>query len=585
MSFNNEVKLYEPLLFTPAKPIKQSTLPFRDFNTPRARIAIGIKRSGKGVTMDIDVYKYWSAYFTCVLLHAAGGFENLYSIVNKNCQLKFETIKKILGVFVDKNESVITKQDVHENLVIDNKTLEMYLGLMKTSEFVNFDSDKIQIRRLGFDMYHGKLLHCNCRSSVPIIWMIPDWIKPKQNTFDWFNGLVFKTWEEYHEAYLNLHVHEYLPPQFFTDPNYKKKPIKKPDSLLKKIKPLIITRQFTTPITPSKVEIFRSQIRDIMLDARAEHRLLCHTPAAYPQTHQGKVEMYTTDAEFINYLPDLVQQDWAQLKLEKPRSEYTLKEKSWHKIALFLGEVRELAPSAKLSGDPESSVSKRALYNFMPKSRHQHCWVFMDLQAASDMFTGVRQQNDIRIVKRSMRDILGDEFGWFYDTIYKRREAIIESKGFTIRSVPYEILEEINSFLPAVDEIPDNKGYVLFPNNEYKLIKFPMSIWHHKSDRDDFFNDTGLEYTISKEKEVELTKESGKKAVKIDRKFSKKIQNDDWILMEQMKLKGMKWPEIIITMRRKDKENGIEVDRFEATDEIKNISNQYNRWKKRQKLN
>ena len=582
---HDEVRLYEPLLTTPAKPIKMSSLPFRDFNTPRARLAIGVKRSGKGVTMDIDVYKYYNAYFTCVYLHSAGGFENLYTIVNKNCKTKFDTVKKILRIIVEKDGRVITKQTLLDNIVLEQRTLEMYLGLMKNSRYINYDGSKLEILQDGYKMFHNQLLHCNCHGTIPIIWMIPDWIKPKKQTFDWFNGLVFRSYEEHYDAYLKCQVHEYLPPVYFTQQDYKKNPIYKPKSMLDKIKPLIVTKQFTTPMTPSKTEIFRDQVRDIMLQGREEHRLICHTPACYPQTHQGKLEMYTTDAEFVNYLPDLVQKDFARLKLDKPVSDWLPKERSHWKIALFLGEVRELAPSAKLSGDPESGISKRALYNFMPKSRHQHCWVFMDLQAASDMFTGVRQQNDIRIVKRSTKDILGDEFGWFYDKIEKIRESIVESKGFIMRTVPNEILEEINSFMPTVDNVPDNKGYVLFPDNSHRLIRFPMSLWHHKSDRDDFFNDTGLEYTISKDKEDDLIKESGRKSTKIEKKFNKKITDDDYILMDSMKSKGKKWPEIIKEMREKDKKNGIEVDRFEAHDPIKNISNKYNMWKKSQGFN
>ena len=90
--------LYEPLQYTTKKPVRLRDLPFRNFRTPIASIRIGMKRSGKGVSMDKEVFKYWEKYFTCIWLHSAGGFENLYTIVNKNCRSKFNTLKEIIDV-------------------------------------------------------------------------------------------------------------------------------------------------------------------------------------------------------------------------------------------------------------------------------------------------------------------------------------------------------------------------------------------------------------------------------------------------------------------------------------------------------
>lgn len=577
--------IHEPLIYTSAKPVKLANTPWRDLNTPKAYLRLGMKRSGKGVTMDKDIYIFWKYYITCFLLHSAGGGENLYSIVNKNCKEKYDTIKSIIKLFIDKNEGNLSKNYVLESLSFDKKQLDLFLGLMKNSGFIDYNENFISLKKLGFDLYNGKFLHCQCHGTIPIIWMIPEWVKPKKLTFEWFNGFYFKTWQEYNQAYMNLEVNEYLPPEFFAYKDYKKNPLRKPENMIKKIKPLILTRPFTTPTTDGRTEIFREQFRKIALEARDEHRLVVNSPFIFPDTSSGRIEKFSTVAKIIDYIPELILKDFEMLKLDKPRDEWSWKEKSWHKIALFLGEVRELAPNAKLSPEKESSISKRALYGFMPKSRHQHCFVHMDLQSASDMFTGVRTQNDITILKRSTEGLLGDEYGWFYKKIETIREKIMESRGFTLQTAPFDILEQLNIKYPSVDEIPDNKGYIIYPNNEFRLVTFDMPLWHHKSDRDGLHSDTGLEWEIGKEKQLENEKDNLKSQGKDDKKFSKKLTDEDYAYADLLYKQGKNTIDIIKIMRDKDKNNGIMVDRFESANEIKNFNNKYNSWKKKQGLN
>ena len=309
---------------------------------------------------------------------------------------------------------------------------------------------------------------------------------------------------------------------------------------------------------------------------------MTNTASSFPETHQGKVEKYSTIAEFINYIPELVQGDFQRLKLDKPISEWHARERNYWKIALFLGEVREIAPAQTLSGDQESGVSKRALYNFMPKSRHNQCWVFMDLQSASDMFRGVKQQNDIFMMKRSTDSILGDEFKWFYQTIENRRKRIIEAKGFTIQTAPRDIIEDINSYLPNVDEIPDNKAYVIYPNNEYRLITIEMQRWHHKTESDNLQSDTGLSWSMSSNKQDEIDSEKKHKVKGLTKITSKKLTHEDYLYIADLKKNGKMDKDIIEIMRKKDRESGLDIDRFKAADPIKNLNNKYNDWKKRQ---
>lgn len=372
--------LNEPLQFTTTKAVHLRDTPFRNLNTPMASVRIGMKRSGKGVSMDKEVAIAYENYLTCIWLHSAGGFENLYTIVNKDCRTKYTNIKSILKLFPVNQTKSLSRQFINESIPLNSKVIEQYLGIMKNSDFLYYDENIVEIKPRGYKMLNGEYLHCDCRGRLDTLWIHPDYIIPNKFTFDWFNGYYFKTFEEYNDAYIHCKVNEFLPESYFLDKNYKKNPIRKPKSMADKIRPIIVTKAFTPPTHQSKVQTFREQIREAVLFGREDHRIITNTSSSFPETHQGKKEKYSTIAEFLNYIPELVQRDFQHLDLNKPRDKWTLKERSWWKIALFLGEVREIAPSAKLSGDQESGISKRALFNFMPKSRHNQTWVYMDLQ-------------------------------------------------------------------------------------------------------------------------------------------------------------------------------------------------------------
>ena len=120
----------EPLSFTPSIPVKLSKSPWRDLNTPKAYITIGEKRSGKGVTLDKNLFHCWMAWMTCLYINSAGGFENLYPIVNKNCKTKWDTVTKILTVFREMQVTRINKQKLMESSFLSKETFEKFAGLM-----------------------------------------------------------------------------------------------------------------------------------------------------------------------------------------------------------------------------------------------------------------------------------------------------------------------------------------------------------------------------------------------------------------------------------------------------------------------
>lgn len=500
----------EPLYSTPSTPQKLVNQPWFDVNTPKTIAIVGQKRAGKGVAMDWMIERAFRSGMTIIHLFSAGGFENLYYAVNKNCRQRWE---------------------------------------------IELEKHPEREGELG----------CKCHSTIPMIWMIPDYIEMKQDTVDRFNGVYWSSWEEYNDAYIAGKVAEFLPDW------YDVTKLKKPKKV--RPKPVFITMQFSPPTTPKKIEEFRPVFREMVLKARAEHRILVNSPSIYPNTHAGKVQRYNTVAEAMRYLPELSQKDFAMLKLDKPREEWTNYEKSWHKLCIIANEVRALAPSQRLSGDPESSVSKKAWFNFLPESRHNKSWVFFDLQSSADMFVGVRNQVDLRIIKRSTAMLLGDDLGWFLTLIQKKREGMIEKLG----GYSPEVIAFVNKKIPNITEIPDNKGYILHGNGEFKLVRFNTPSWHHKSDKDDFFADTGIEWTVNTET-VEKSTNDGRIAKTGQTKQEK---DDEMRLIEAMKNDGKKFPEIIEHFKKIDQSKGITDSKWNNQDR-RILSNRYNVWKKKQ---
>ena len=501
----------EKLYSTSATPQKLVHLPWFDINTPKTMCVVGQKRSGKGVAMDWMIEKMYRNGITIIHLFSAGGFENLYYAITKNCKKRWE---------------------------------------------IELEKHPERAGELG----------CRCISQIPILWMIPDYIEIKQDTLDRFNGVYWKNWQEYNIAYINMKVDEFLPESVDVTK------IKKPKSI--RPKPMIVTMQFTPPTTPKKMEIFRPVFREMVLKARKEHRILVNSPSIFPNTHKGKVEKYATVAEAMRYLPELSQRDFAMLKSNKPRDEWTKFEKSWHKICVVANEVRALAPSQRLSGDPESSVSKKAWFNFLPESRHNKSWVFFDLQSSADMFVCIRNQVDIRIIKRSTPMLLGEDLGWFLGLIAKKREIMVEKLG----GHSPQVKSFVDRKYPDVTEIPDNKGYVLFGNGEFKLVKFDTPSWHHKSDRDDFFADTGIDWKTNTETvEKEETSSGG------TTRQTKAQKDDEYRLIDGMRLEGKSFDIIIDHFKKIDKEKGIEDSKWKKENK-KNLSNKFNMWKKKQNV-
>src|SRR3990167_5576709 len=292
-------------------------------------IIMGEKRSGKGKMMDRIIDLLYQDGFFIFWMFSALGFENLFTIINKDC-------KKRCDLFFKENPD-----------------------------------------------QRGKVISaCNCHGIIPIIAMVPDYIELDQKTVDKFNRLYWKNLEEYRQYFTEISSEDKQkllkgelkkPKEFQPDP--RKVPVK--------------FMHFTPPTSKSLHQIFRKQLRDMTQVCKEEHRILVFSPAFV----HSKKDKYDTVAQGLRYIQEELCIDplFDNIKREKDKK-YSKWELSNNKIAIILNEARSTFPAHKLSGDTEAGESKRAGYNFLPERRHAKSWVFIDVQSPIDIFDGIRNQ-------------------------------------------------------------------------------------------------------------------------------------------------------------------------------------------------
>lgn len=532
--------------------------------------------SGKGVVIDKVARLMRNAGFGLTFhLYSADGYENCYYAYNNSCKEKWDgwrrsTEESLRDILIPLKDRYVPNLN---SLSIDDTVFSIYEQKNNANE-----SDVVKMKEMLslYNKLENEGLHCNCIKPVPILWMYPEYGNIPQWEINRYNGTSWKNYDEYHNAYLTGSVDDYLPNEPWIDVSKLVKPQK-----LRPKTELIKIQDFPLPMESSSIEEFRVRFRDMVNLARNEHRILVNTQQCYPTDRTGKKEKYTVLAEIFKYFPTLSQTDFAKLTLEKPREEWSNWEKSWHKIGLLANEVREFAPSAKLSGDDEAKVSKKAFFNFVPKIRHHKAWFYGDLQAPADLETGVRIQDDYQIIKRNTERRLGDDLADFYNDVENTyRKMLLQYSGEEfIDNVGYDIMEFVKGFNPRIPDIPDNKGYVLYGNGLYKLITFDMQSWHHKSDRDSFAEQTGIHYTLKDERK--MIDDKGENIVSTKKTKKSKMDRDDmWTIIEKLKdVDKMDWQEIINYFIQKDKDNGIEDSKWKQ-ENPKNLSNKYGYYKK-----
>jgi len=563
--------------FTPSTKSKQikvsKTGDWFDFEEPLIISIVGMRSGGKSGMSDYMLQKYYDQHFTILHLYSARSLENLYPIVNKNCGHHFDKIKQLIK---NKFEKDYTKRPFR---LLPNEE-ETYTKIAIDGGFIKkTPDDRIVITQKGADLVNNKLLHCSCRKALPVLLCVPDYIDFKEDTVLRFNGAYWKDFDEYKQYNSEITTQQ---KELLLAGNLLKPAYLRPEPLLK-------VRQFVVPTTEIRIMKFRVEWTESVLQARKEHRILVMSPLFF----EG-ADKFVTLAEIASYHAILMNMSGhfekpTEKSVGKPKKYWTLKQKNSDKIALFIDEARSVIPSSKMHGEAGAGKSKRALFDKVPEMRHFKTWLFLFYQNPMDVYDGVRNQGNMTVMKRSHIQLAGAEWKWIFDRVERDRfgfakkilnrqiEKIEQLKMFENR---YPKLKKyIDERRPRIEKLSTDKAYVI-RYGTIRLIKNGMGSWHHKQEMDSIRGDTGLEWTVNREKRPEETTKT-KTEVNKEKKQMKAIKEDIFKRMKYARETEQKeWVDVAKDLVQ-CQEDGIIPDMKYAGKDGDYFSNLYNRWKKK----
>ena len=254
-----------------------------DSEEPQVLLFQGMRNSGKGVAVDQTAEYLYNEGLLILHIWGARSFENLYWAINKDCRKHFSKMKLVVEYYFKKNNPhkiKIAEIDEYKQILID-------YGYMK-----KLSDNKIQLTEKGISFLFGNELHCKCHKAYPIVWLVPDYIEVNQESLDRFNGAYWKDFDEYlqHNSEITAQQKELLLDGKLLKPEYLR-----PKALIK-------VRQFTTPTSANRKELFRNEFTKIVLDARIESRIVVMNPAIF----EGQVDKFETLAEIIKMMQYLM---------------------------------------------------------------------------------------------------------------------------------------------------------------------------------------------------------------------------------------------------------------------------------------
>lgn len=569
--------------FRPSKPKKLSDEDWLDFEEPQVILFQGMRSSGKGVAVDRTAERLYKEGILILHIWGARSFENLYWAVNKNCRESYSKMQFIVNAFYDNFSKNQGLKSICISKGMTTNDYEKFVEIMKYDGLLEMQDDaNIRLTKKGIDLHNGKLLYCKCHRAYPISWIVPDYIEIDKESIDRFNGVYWNDWSEYNSDYIKCRIDDFISKEEFET--------KYPDGLKKpkefQPKPLILIKKITTPTSAARKEIFREEFIQLVLEARKQHRVVVLNPAIF----EGVMDKFDTITEIMRIIPYLMNKSGHFMPLSekdvgKPQKDWDKWQRSYHKIAIVINELRSVAPSSRLSGEKDSGKSKKAIFDIIPEMRHMKTWFLGDFQNPDDLYAGVRYQANVIIIKRASRNILGGDWSWLFDKIEYNRKGMLEYRFGGVSERHPKIKEQLDFARPKIDELLDNKGYVTFINNEIKLETFDMPSFHHKTSLEDFQKDTKIKWKVNKSKKSTEDKESTQSEEKTASRQKKAVKEDILQKIDYMKINQHKtFPEI------KD-----ELVSMESQEMIPNMgysekdpgyfNRWYLRWKKKQNTN
>jgi hypothetical protein len=108
------------------------------------------------------------------------------------------------------------------------------------------------------------------------------------------------------------------------------------------------------------------------------------------------------------------------------------------------------------------------------------------------------------VIKNSTAELLGKEWLGFLNRIDAlRKQRLLElsyGKFDDFKKAPYLYRNIIDFQLPRVQQLPKDKGYIVYPNGEFKLKTFKSGHYHHKQEQETIQSITGITWKLNQEK-------------------------------------------------------------------------------------
>jgi len=201
----------------------------------------------------------------------------------------------------------------------------------------------------------------------------------------------------------------------------------------------------------------------------------------------------------------------------------------------------------------------------------------------------------LTIIKRGSRNIIGENFSWLFERVERDRINLarkawgkakhIEKIGQlkALESSYPEFKEHLDKIRPYVDELPDNKAYCTWINQEFKLLTVSLPNFHfHQSTEDWLADSDGITWHVNKDKKpIEKSELSKKERNELSRN-TKKIKDDILTRISQMKeVEKKSWEKIREELIQLEIDGIIPNMDFEEKTPIY-LSNWYGKWKKKQ---
>lgn len=512
---------------TPLKGIPDNFI--EDLSEPLIVLHQGARKGGKGVSVFGKAVRLKKKGVLIEHVWSARSNENLYWMINKNCRDKYKKMKIILNGFKERIES-LKKWSLDNGLT--EKEYDFYIDILVEEKMIRRKDKSMRITSLGLDLIEGRLLHCECHNRHKVLWVVPDYVEFVEETVWRFNGWMFKDLEEYKSLLRTSEITK-EEKKMLLDGRLPKPEHLRPDPILKIVK-------ITPPLTALKQQVFQNQYLHIMLQARAERRVIVMNPSMF----EGKVDKFVTIAEIVN-LHQFIMNKSGHFMPKDKKDIHDVYDESWHKACIVINELRSVAPSSKLSPEAKSGLSKKAIVDFIPEARHYKTWFLADLQQPDDLYGGVRFQTNYFVIKRASAKLLGEDWNWLFDQIDNQRKQIHYHEFPSLPIKHPRVQTILDRKRPIVSELPDNLEYVTNINNDIILQQSPLPDFHLKTSLEDFRKDSGLVWYVnqkikpneSEDSDVIKTPKINKKAIKVDLatvlKYKYEVEKKEWDVIEK----------------------------------------------------